>query len=815
MMQSRTSRADAPADRAVPIKVVIVTLDNHLSGAAQRAQQTLRQELPGLELAFHAAADWESDPSALTQCRADIGQGDIVVATMLFLEDHIKAVLPALEARREHCDAMVGAMCAAEVVKLTRLGDYRMDKPAKGPLALLKKLRGSQKPGTASSGSGQMAMLRRLPKLLRFIPGTAQDVRAYFLTLQYWLAGSDENFVNLIRNLVDRYADGPRAALKGTIAVAAPADYPETGVYHPRLPGRMSETSAVLPRAGRAGTVGLLVLRSYVLGSDTGHYDGVIAALEARGLNVVPAFSSGLDARPAIEKFFLRDGLATVDAVISLTGFSLVGGPAYNDSTAAAQTLAQLDVPYLSAHPLEFQTLQAWGAGNSGLLPLEATMMVAIPELDGATHPMMFGGRSDGTAAPCTGCARRCSFPVEASLRVMQPCAERADMLAARALRMIVLRKAARVDRKLAIVLFNFPPNAGAVGTAAYLSVFESVHRTLGHLKAAGYTVDVPASADALRDGILQGNAARFGTDCNVHARVSVDDHVRRERHLKAIEAQWGPAPGRQQADGQGIQILGERFGNVFVGIQPAFGYEGDPMRLLFEGSFAPTHAFSAFYRWLREDFGAHAALHFGTHGALEFMPGKQAGLSDDCWPDRLIGDLPNFYLYAANNPSEGSIAKRRSNRDADQLPDAAGDACWPVQGPARPQCLDRPLADVAARGGDRARGAGTDDPGSGGGARSRRPRTRLDDRACRRDRCARGEDLRARGDTDPARAARRGRGDLGRRARRPAGGEHRFTGRSEAGTRFDRRACRRCRCRRGDRAERACRHARDRRTVR
>ena len=90
-------------------------------------------------------------------------------------------------------------------------------------------------------------------------------------------------------------------------------------------------------------------------------------------------------------------------------------------------------------------------------------------------------------------------------------------------------------------------------------------------------------------------------------------------------------------------------------------GYEGDPMRLLFEGGLAPTHIFSAYYRWLREDYVADAVLHFGTHGALEFMPGKQVGLSDKCWPDRLIADLPNFYLYAANNPSEGLIAKRRS----------------------------------------------------------------------------------------------------------------------------------------------------------
>jgi len=146
-----------------------------------------------------------------------------------------------------------------------------------------------------------------------------------------------------------------------------------------------------------------------------------------------------------------------------------------------------------------------------------------------------------------------------------------------------------------------------------------------------------------------------------VHALISADDHVKRERWLKEIEAQWGPAPGRQLSNGSSIFVLGKKFGNVLVSVQPSFGYEGDPMRLLFEKGLAPTHAFSAFYRYLREDFKAHAVLHFGTHGALEFMPGKQSGMSGTCWPDRLIDDLPNVYLYASNNPSEGAIAKRRS----------------------------------------------------------------------------------------------------------------------------------------------------------
>ncbi len=641
------------------VRVVIVTLDNHLAAAVERANMQMAAD--GISIGFYAAADWDRDPSVLERAKADIAKADIIIATMLFLEDHVRAVHPAMLARREQCDAIVGIMSAADIVKLTRLGKYSMDKPAKGPMALLKKLRGSSKPG-GSSGAGQMKMLRRLPKILRFVPGPAQDVRHYFLTLQYWLAGSDDNVVDMVRGLIDRYASGPRASLRGNLPAQAPRHYPEVGLYHPDMKGRLGEELSQLPAIKNPkGTVGVLMLRSYLLGKDAGHYDGMIDALEAQGLRVIPAFASGLDARPAIERYFMKDGKAVVDAVVNLTGFSLVGGPAYNDVDAAVETLGHLDVPYVAAHPIEFQSLEQWGAGRLGLLPLETTMMMAIPELDGAILPSVFGGRSDGSAEGCTGCARNCKFDVSQNVRAMQSCAERAATLASKVSALIALRRAERAKRKLAIVLFNFPPNAGATGTAAHLAVFESLHATLHRLQAEGYAVEAPASVDDVRDAILVGNAAQFGADANVAARISADDHVRREKHLTAIEAQWGPAPGRQQSDGSTIHVLGAQFGNVFVGVQPAFGYEGDPMRLLFEGGFTPTHAFSAFYRYVREDFGADAVLHFGTHGALEFMPGKQAGLSGDCWPERLIGSLPNFYLYASNNPSEGIIAKRRS----------------------------------------------------------------------------------------------------------------------------------------------------------
>jgi len=154
--------------------------------------------------------------------------------------------------------------------------------------------------------------------------------------------------------------------------------------------------------------------------------------------------------------------------VVSLTGFSLVGGPAYNDSKAAADVLAELDVPYVSANPVEFQTLDHWGGSDRGLMPVESTIMVAIPELDGATGPMVFGGRPGAPGVTCTGCHHACTFKPTDSAQDMQSCPERALMLAARVTKLVALRRSERSQRKVAVVIFNFPPNAGNIGSAAY-----------------------------------------------------------------------------------------------------------------------------------------------------------------------------------------------------------------------------------------------------------------------------------------------------------------------------------------------------------
>ena len=635
--------------------LVMLTLDAHSVGSVERIKSRFGKIYPELEIIVHAAASWEEDPSSLLKAKEDLARANMVLITLVFLEDHISAILPDLKKARENCDLMLGLVSSKEIVNLTKMGGLDMSKPSSGVLKFLKKLRGDK--NKVTGGEKQMAILRQIPKVLKFIPGKAQDLRAYFLSMQYWLAGSEENIESLFCYLLSKYSTLHQST---KIEIKSPVEYPETGLYHPDLPKKITEKMDEIPVVKHAiGSVGILLMRSYVLSGDTGHYDQVIRSLEAQGLNVIPAFAAGLDARPAINKYFINNSKASIDAFLSLTGFSLVGGPAYNSSKAAEEALAELDVPYIAAHAIEFQNLNQWDKNDGGLNPIETTILVSLPELDGATNPTIFGGRL-GEEGGCSCCVQLRTGQEKAF--DMVPCYERIKSLSEKTRRLVKLKRKENSEKKVGIILYGFPPNAGSIGTAAYLSVFESLYNVLKSMRNEGYKIELPKSTNELREIVLGGNSGKYGQEANVIERIDGSEIVENEPYLKEIEEVWGSAPGKIQSDGTGVFVLGKKLGNVVVGIQPTFGYEGDPMRLLFEKGFAPTHAFSTFYRWMRNSFKVDAFLHFGMHGALEFMPGKKVGSSSKCWPDRLIGNIPNIYVYAANNPSEASLAKRRTN---------------------------------------------------------------------------------------------------------------------------------------------------------
>ncbi|HEX6283606.1 MAG TPA: cobaltochelatase subunit CobN, partial [Pyrinomonadaceae bacterium] len=477
--------------------------------------------------------------------------------------------------------------------------------------------------------------------------GAFTDAKHYLYLFCYFLQPTPSNIQSMLLYSLKHYI---RDARLKRVKLSEPQQVPAVAIYHPEA-SQLFETFEAYEKWYHAknksplepdSTIGLLLMRPQVVSKTTKHYDALIRSIEAEGLSVIPAIATLMDNREAVSNFFVNDGRSRISQIVSLAGFSFVGGPAMNDSAAASQFLRDLNLPYRSAVSLDTQTIEAWADSATGLNPVQAGMQIAIPEIDGATEPFVYGG------IPGRG-----QEPVALE--------DRCTRLARRLKRWHNLQTAPRERIKLAIVLFCFPPSKGNIGTAADLDVFPGVWDLLKRLRDEGYNVELPENTDELRERLLGGNSDEFGAPANVAYRMSVSEYRRLCPYVREIEADWGAAPGALNSAAGNLLIQGLSLGNVFIGVQPTFGFEGDPMRLMMARSGSPHHGFMAFYTYLAKVLNADGVIHFGTHGSLEFMPGKQIGLSGECWPDRLIDELPNFYVYSVNNPSEGSIAKRRS----------------------------------------------------------------------------------------------------------------------------------------------------------
>ena len=573
-------------------------------------------------------------------------KADFVFGSMLFSEDIVRPLEQLL-------DGLACPVCMITsnpaLITQTRIGKFSLRKPKKEApeeKSLFKQWAAKLMPRQSHGESQrQLALVRNVSKVMKYIPGKARDIHTFIAAHQFWLNGSQENMERFLSLLVDRYTPG----WKGKLPQEEPLFYPDAAICHPEAAEPFFTAPQFLDwqRKHKStlnnGEVIILAMRSTVLGKNMDHLNYLVRAFEAKGIRSCIAYSGGLDFRPALKRFFDPDtpGALKPSLLINSTGFSLVGGPAENKAPEAVAVLKKLDVPCLNLIPLSFQPVEQWRESNLGLTPLQTALSVAVTELDGSIEPLIYAGTENGSDR---------TIPLEEEIRI----------ITGRIQRLLRLQEKNPADKKIAIVLFNFPPNLGNAGTAAYLNVFESLHRLLGEMKTAGYQVELPETTDILRERLLEGNRLIYGTDGNVESHLPVEEYRKLFPAYEKIEPFWGDAPGEILNDRTRFHILGCSLGNIFIGQQPSFGYERDPMRLLMAKDAAPNHAFAAFYTWIEQCFDADAVLHFGTHGALEFMPGKQVGLSSDCWPKRLIGSLPNFYCYCVNNPSEGAIAKRR-----------------------------------------------------------------------------------------------------------------------------------------------------------
>ncbi len=645
------------------LKVVYVVLEPQYQSAISAAVNQINAKNENLAIEINGYLIEElRDAENYADFKRDVASANIFIASLIFIEDLADKVVAAVQPHRDKLDAVVVFPSMPQVMRLNKMGSFSMAQLGQSKSVIAQFMRKRKENSGAGFQDAMLKLLRTLPSVLKYLPiDKAQDARNFMLSFQYWLGGSSENLENFFLMLADKYVYKDRDN-KANINYAEPVVYPDMGIWHPLSMKMFEDVKDYLNwynsrqdigddlKDPLAPCVGLILQRTHLVTGDDAHYVAMVQELECMGARVIPVFAGGLDFSKPVDAYFLDstvkgvEPVPVVDAVVSLTGFALVGGPARQDHPKAIESLKRLNRPYMCALPLVFQTTEEWEESDLGLHPIQVALQIAIPELDGAIEPIILSGRDGNTGKAIA----------------LQ---DRIEAIATRALKWANLRKKPKLDKKVAITVFSFPPDKGNVGTAAYLDVFGSIYEVLKSLQGNGYQVEeLPESPKELMEAVIHDAQAQYHSpELNIAYKMSVEQYERLTPYSERLEENWGPPPGHLNSDGQNLLIYGKHFGNVFIGVQPTFGYEGDPMRLLYSRSASPHHGFAAYYTYLERVWGADAVLHFGTHGSLEFMPGKQMGMSGDCYPDNLIGNIPNLYYYAANNPSEATIAKRRS----------------------------------------------------------------------------------------------------------------------------------------------------------
>ena len=478
---------------------------------------------------------------------------------------------------------------------------------------------------------------------------------------KYLEKGGTTNVANCLRFLADQYGDGE-------FGYDDPVTLPTEGVYHPDHPAATyDELRATFDPA--KPTVAVWFYESHWTHENTRYVDAQVRALEAQGANALPIFCNPAtdtdeqwDAERVTEKWLLEDGDAVVDGVLSSFMFSLSmdeRGRSADDEGEGAQAvfLDRLGVPVIQT-VTTMRSRSRYEGSETGVMGFELALSVALPEFDGnvITHPISGKERTDDEAG--IGTAPKQHFPID----------DRVEHAAELAVNWANLRHTPNEDKQVAVVLHNYPPSDDGIGTAFGLDSPASTVNLLDELGRRGYNLgsNQPADGQDLIDHltaqltlddrwVAPDDVRELSVDTVAPEQYSQWFESTDERFQENILEEWGEAPDRPFA------IPGVEFGNVLVTVQPPRGFGMDPSKVYHDSDLQPPHDYVAFYKWLRNSFEADAVIHLGTHGSLEWLPGKTVGLNGESAPDQLVGALPNVYPYIINNPGEGTQAKRRS----------------------------------------------------------------------------------------------------------------------------------------------------------
>ncbi|WP_163505851.1 cobaltochelatase subunit CobN [Fodinicola acaciae] len=449
-------------------------------------------------------------------------------------------------------------------------------------------------------------------------------------------------------NLAHLYAFLSDTVLLTGFGFAAPEPMP--------LWGELERTST-----GSGPVVGVLYYRAHHVAGNTAFVEALCAAIEAAGGETLPVFCASLRTAPAEMLARLGKVDALVVTVLAAGGTTPAAATAGGDDDAwDVGALAELDVPILQGLCLTSDR-NTWSDNDNGLSPMDVATQVAVPEFDGRLITVPFSFKETDS----DGLTRYVADP------------ERAARVAGIAVAHGRLRHVAAADRRIVLMLSAYPTKHSRIGNAVGLDTPASVVRLLEKMRSAGYVVgDLPGVAaqdgDALMHALVEagGQDPEWLTDEQLSGnpiRISTAKYRAFYDTLppdlrQSMEEHWGPPPGQLYVDNGDIVLAGLRGGNVVVMVQPPRGFGANPIAIYHDPDLPPTHHYLAAYHWLAEDFGAHAVVHVGKHGNLEWLPGKTVGMSASCGPDAALGNLPLVYPFLVNDPGEGTQAKRRAH---------------------------------------------------------------------------------------------------------------------------------------------------------
>lgn len=630
--------------------VLIAGFESFNAGLYRQAADLAQSQCSQLDIRVFSDRDLASNP---TEIEAALQQADVFFASLLFDYDQVLW----LRERVQTIPIRLVFESALELMSLTQLGKFAIgDKPRGMPKPVKFILDKFSNGREEDKLAGYISFLKTGPKLLKFVPvQKVQDLRNWLIIYSYWNAGGTENVAALFCTIAQKYLG------LAVGEIADPIETPNIGLLHPEYDGYFESPKQYLEWYRQRfhsnhPTVGILLYRKHVI-TNQQYIPKLIKAFEKANLIPIPIFINGVEGHVAVRDLMttdyeqqqrdrginatlsLSDQAVKVDAIVSTIGFPLVGGPAGSMEAGrqievAKRILNAKNVPYIVAAPLLIQDIHSWT--RQGIGGLQSVVLYALPELDGAIDTIALGGLVGETI-------------------YLIP--ERVDRLTGRLNQWIKLRQTPAEQRKIAILLYGFPPGYGAVGTAALLNVPRSLIKLLQAMKEQGYAIaDLPEDGETLIQAVKSSDE---GDSIAISTRTL-------EKWLgylltSRVEKQW------KSLSSSGIKTLGDdlvwggvQLGNVWIGVQPPLGISGDPMRLMFERDLTPHPQYAAFYKWLQNDFGADAIVHFGMHGTVEWLPGSPLGNTGYSWSDILLGNLPNLYVYAANNPSESILAKRR-----------------------------------------------------------------------------------------------------------------------------------------------------------